>query len=111
MDDEIFSAIKKFTEKHAGIKEDKIVEGSLLEKDLGIYGDDAIEYIVAFGKAFNVDVSRFMAADYFNSEGDFILPAIIGLITGRKKIKKELAIKHLVKAVIAGKLNEEVINS
>lgn len=111
MNNEILDAIKKFTEEQSGIIEDDIREDSILEKDLGIYGDDAVEYILAFGKKFNVDVSRFMAADYFSSEGSF-LPSITSIFTGKERQKpKELAILHLVKAIKAGRLDEEVINS
>jgi hypothetical protein len=49
-----------------------------------------------------------MAAEYFSPEGDVIWPAIIRLFTGRKKAKqKDLTVKHLEKAIIAGRLDEE----
>ena len=109
---EIFNRLKYFTIKQAGVTEEEVTEDALLENDLGISGDDAVEFIVAFSKEFNVDVSKFMAAEYFSPEGDAILPAIIKLFTGKKKVKqKELTIKHLEKAVMAGKLDEEIINS
>ena len=112
MSGEIFNKVKKFTVNQAAVKENDITEYSSLENDLGIYGDDAVEFIIAFGKEFNVDVSKFMAADYFSSEGDFILPAIIRFFTGKKKRKqKDLQLKHLAKAVITGRLDEDVINS
>jgi hypothetical protein len=44
-----------------------------------------------------------MAADYFRPEG-------IDLF-GTNKQTKKLSIAHLEKAIIAGKLDEEVINS
>jgi acyl carrier protein len=112
MTDIIFNKIKKFTTNQAGVIEDKITEYSSLEKDLGIYGDDAVEFIVAFGREFNVDVSKFMAVKYFSPEGDVILPSIIRLFSGKKKLKQsDLTITHLMKAIVAGELNEQVINS
>lgn len=112
MNDTIFNRIKQFTNKQAGIIEEKITENSSLENDLGIYGDDAVEFIIAFGKEFNVDVSKFMAAEYFSAEGDTILPGIIRLFTGKKKPKqKDLTIKHLMKSITAGRLDEEVIKN
>ena len=112
MSDVIFDKIKKFTTKQAGVMEKEVTEDAGLENDLGVSGDDAVEFIMAFAKEFNVDVSKFMAADYFSPEGDSILPAIIRFFTGKKHPKqKELRIKHLEKAVIAGRLDEEVINS
>jgi acyl carrier protein len=112
MNDTIFNRIKQFTNKQAGIIEEKITENSSLENDLGIYGDDAVEFIIAFGKEFNVDVSKFMAAKYFSPEGDIILPGIIRLVTGKKKSKqKDLTVRHLMKAITSGRLDEDVINN
>lgn len=112
MNHEIFNRIKRFTVDHAAVEEDDVTEDASLENDLGVYGDDAAEFIVAFGKEFNVDVSNFMAAEYFSPEGDIILPSIIRALTGKKKKKqKELTIGHLEKAVMAGRLDEEIINS
>jgi len=112
MKNEIFENIKEFTVKQTGVEKEEVTEDASLENDLGVYGDDAVDYIIAFGKKFNVDVSKFMAADYFNAEGiDFIGP-IVRVITGKEKApKKVLTMRHLEKAVMAGRLDEEVINS
>ena len=112
MTDILLEAIKQFTEQQAGKDVTGITENSSLEKDLGIYGDDATEYLLAFGKTFDVDVSNFMAAEYFSAEGHDIFAAIARLFTGRKgPTRKEFTIKHLMKAVDAKKLDEDVINS
>ncbi len=112
MSSEIFEKVKMFTVQQTAVSAKKVTEDAGLENDLGISGDDAVDFIVAFGKEFNVDITKFMAADYFSPEGDPILPAIIRIVTGKKPPKqKELTIKHLEKAVIAGRLDEEVINS
>ena len=111
MNDEISKRVRAFTVKQGAVTEKEVMGNPCLERDLGIYGDDAIEFIVAFGKEFNVDVSTFRAAEYFNPEGDFILPMIIRFFTGkRQKKNKELTLEHLEKAVIAGRLDEDVIN-
>lgn len=110
---EFFNRVKQFTSKQQGLDEKDITEDACLEKDLGIYGDDATEYLIAFGKEFNVDVSQFMAADYFSPEGLDFIDSFIKFFTGKKKNKqpkKELTIWHLEKAVIAGRLDEDVIN-
>jgi hypothetical protein len=111
MDEELLSTIKAFIEKEAGKNVDHMRADYTLD-DLKIFGDDAVEFIIAFGKEFNVDVSRFMAAEYFAPEGDVILPAIIKFFTGKEKPKrKHLTIHHLIKAIHAGRLDEEVINN
>ena len=99
----ILEEIKTFIEDKCGIARDRIKSESRIEKDLRITGDDAMELLVDFGKKFNVDVSKFMAADYFDGEGMNLLLPNFG--------KKELTVHHLVKAVTAGKLDESVINS
>lgn len=112
MSNEIFEKIKEFTVKQTGVKEKDVTEDASLENDLGIYGDDAVDYIIAFGKKFNVDISKFLAADYFSDEGIDVIGPAVRLFTGKKeKDKKELTIGHLEKAVIAGRLDEEIINS
>jgi alcohol dehydrogenase YqhD (iron-dependent ADH family) len=103
MSEDLLNDIKLFTLEQAGIDPNDITESAYLEKDLGIYGDDAVEYIIAFGKAFNVDVSKFMAAYYFSGEGISF--------SKKRQEKKELSITHLIKAIKAGRLDEEVINS
>jgi hypothetical protein len=115
MSSEIFNKLKVFVwEQGLGytypfpllFKKKQITRETAIEKDLGITGDDADEFLIAFGKEFNVDVNQFSIGDYFGDEGDPILPAIIRFLTGRKeREKKILTIGHLEKAVIAGRLD------
>jgi hypothetical protein len=106
MSKEFLDALKAFTQEEAGRDSGLLTETTCLERDLGIYGDDAVDYIVAFGKAFNVDVSKFMAADYFSGEG---FP-FFDIFSGKKKqSKKELTIGDLIKAIKAGRLDEGVL--
>jgi acyl carrier protein len=112
MGNEIFESIKEFSVKQQGINESDVTQNASLQNDLGIYGDDAIDFLVAFSKKFNVDISKFMAADYFNPEGVDVVGTIVRLFTGKKKKeKKELTMRHLEKAVRAGKLDETIMNS
>jgi acyl carrier protein len=112
MNQELFNKVKEFAVNQAAVEEKEATESASIEDDLGISGEDAVEFIIAFGKKFNVDVSKFMAAEYFSPEGDVILPAIIRFFTGKKQPKrKNLTIGHLIKAIVAGRLDEEVINS
>ncbi|WP_164974302.1 DUF1493 family protein [Filimonas effusa] len=102
MGDNIFNELVKFTIKQSCVDDEPIKRTTKLYEDLGIYGDDAVEFIIAFGKAFDVDVSEFKAADYFKGDGIDIL--------GLNKNNKELTVGHLEKAILAGRLDEEVIN-
>lgn len=76
--------IKPVLDEIIELIDDKIGIGSIpvtfettLEKDLGMSGDDALEFIAEVGLRFNVDVSAFQFSKYFYSEGDVILPGII----------------------------------
>ena len=110
INNEIFDKIKKFILDNFAVYENKVNEEASLEKDLGIYGDEACDFLVAFGKEFHVDVSKFMAADYFSPEGDKIFPAVTRFFFGIKKKKlKGFKIKHLIKAVEAGKLDDQIM--
>jgi acyl carrier protein len=112
MNDEVFNTLKAFVIKESAVDDEEIRRDTRLESDLGVTGDDAVDFLIAYGKTFNVDVTKFMAADYFDGEGDRILPAIIRLFTGKKKkANKVLTVGHLEKGIIAGRLDEEVINS
>ncbi len=113
MSENMFTKLVQFTIKQSCVKDEQITRETKLYDDLGIYGDDAVDFLVAYGKTFNVDVSKFMAADYFKGEGIEIIGPIIKRIIGQKKtepVKKTLTVAHLEKGIIAGRLDEEVIN-
>ena len=114
MDDEILKRLQEFVERERWKYKIPLNRNVRLYQDLDIYGDDAVTFILAYGKEFGVDVSNFMAGDYFKGEGVDFLGAVIGLFNKEKKEEpklKELTIGDLEKGVIAGKLDEEVINS
>jgi acyl carrier protein len=111
MNTDLFSELQEFIVNKGGVDYAEVTRDAKLEEDLGIYGDDAIELLVAYGKKFSVNISNFKAADYFSPEGDIILPALFRMITGKKKKKtKYLTIEHLEKGILAGTLDEHVIN-
>ena len=110
MDNNILEKIKSFVEEQRWQYPFALERTTKVEKELKITGDEATEIIIAFGKQFNVDVSNFIAAEYFESEGDKIFPAIVRFFTGQKKVKnKELLLGDLERAVKAGKLDDTVI--
>lgn len=70
-----------------------------LEKDLHITGDDADEFIIAFSKEFNIDISDFDISKYFGSEGGFM-----GLFGWATPGKQPITLGDLYNAVTIGKL-------
>lgn len=111
MSEEILNQLINLIEKKMGKYKHQITRETYLEKDLGISGDDAIEFLLDYGKKFNVNMSGFDFKKYFTPEGDSLLPTIIKTISGKKESKiKELTVGDLERGIIAGRLNEETIN-
>jgi len=112
MDQSIFEELKDFIATDFGVSKNTIMKSSGLEDDLGIYGDDVVDLLLLYSEKFKVDISEFNVKKYISPEGDTILPALIRLITGKKKAKeKNLTVLHLQKGIICGKLNDSVIDS
>lgn len=93
------------------LKKKEINRETKLVSDLKITGDDADDFFVAFAKEFDVDVSGFKIGDYFGDEEDFVSGAIKDLFRNKEKGRKSLTIGQLEKAIIAGRLDEDTINS
>jgi len=111
MDDSTFNRLKQFIVDRIGVNEEEVTPGSRLYEDLGIYGDDATELLVEYAKRFKVDVSKFMAADYFKGEGMDLIGTLVRILTGKRSGHKYkvLTVNDLGKGVNAGRLDEEVI--
>lgn len=110
MNERVFEELKKIIYKHRWEYKFLLTRETRVQDDLGIYGDDSTDFILAYGKAFNVDLTRFMAGDYFDGEG-VRLPLFIKKMFGIKGSKKILTLGHLEKGILASRLDDEVINS
>lgn len=92
---EVFSRIVNFVILHRWYYDFPLTRTTELYKDLLIYGDDAEEFLQAFSKEFNVDISNFNIGEYFLNEGVHFF--------GKKK--KVLTLADLEKAIETGKLS------
>lgn len=111
MSEKILNEVISLIEEKMGRYRKPITRETCLEKDIGMTGDDAVEFLLDYGKKFNVDLSGFDIRKYFTPEGDTILPMFIRMFTGKKELKqKELTVGDLEKGIIAKQLNEQVIN-
>lgn len=104
MKEEILTQLIEFIEEVRWKYNFPLERATRLFEDLKLTGNDAVDFIIAFGKKFDVDVSQFKAADYFEGEG-------MNFLTGNGTNKKTLTLGHMEKAIHVGKLNEDVINS
>lgn len=91
--------IVTFLRKELMIREVTLHGSVRLEADLGVTGDDAVELILAFGIAFQVDVTKFPINDYFGPEGLDVF-----CLYPDSKSRKSLTIDDLERAVVDGKL-------
>ena len=108
-----FQSLQAFISEEVGIDEKDITPETRLYDDLYIYGDDAIELLVKYGKTFNVDMAKFRAADYFEGEGGAkFVDGIYRFFTGKVQPNglKVLTVHDLEKGIHAGRLDEGVIN-
>ena len=109
MNNEIFNKLKAFVIKQSSVDDEEITRDTRIEDELGVTGDDAVDFIIAYGEEFNVDVTRFMAADYFGPERSLPLPGLFETISGHKSKRKMLTVGDLEKGILAGYLDEKVI--
>ena len=97
-----FQALTLFVRDQIREYKKRITRETSIENDLGITGEEAAELLSCFSEKFKVDISKFDFKKYFNDEPNVfvesrsVLPFTIG---------------HLEKAMLAKRLDEEVINS
>lgn len=89
-----------FIAEETRTKPSKIHKDSLLEKDLGLYGDEAGDFLTAYSKRYNVDISQFPFSTYFNPEG---MPLMRGFFNQAKT--KELSVNDLYEGIQKGSLS------
>lgn len=110
--DNILDDLFLFVKQESFVDDEPLTLNTGLEEDLGLYGDDAIEFMLKYSDRYNVDIKRFMAADYFSSESRSTLSTILSsFFSKRSSSKKSLTIRHLYEGIKSGKLDEDVINS
>ncbi len=102
----LFAALVLFIKDCTGVHDIAISRESLIEDDLGVTGDDAADLILAFSKKYKVDISNFNFTEYFYDD-----PSIMDVISFNSKSIKPFTVAHLEKAIIAGRLDETVINN
>lgn len=112
----VFQRIVHLIETLHGGGDPPITRATRIEADRGCTGDDAYELMEAYAATFHVDLADFQYRDYFHGEGMDPFMGIEGLFKwiagGFRPLpndKKELTVGHLVKGVLAGRLDEAVI--
>lgn len=106
MSENLFVKIKEFVEKQRWEYEFELERNTELVRHLKIDGDDAADFMEAFSKMFHVDVSKFDFDDYFEAEGDRVLPSFTRMLFGVKAPEKKIiTLGDLENAALIGHLN------
>ncbi len=109
----LFEKLKEFIKRQTFVNDVEITSNTIIETEFGVTGDDAVDFIYAFRKEFNIDVSNFDISKHFKGEGDGTLLTIFNFLRG-KNIEESytpLTVGHLLKAISSGKLDETVFSS
>jgi hypothetical protein len=106
MEPAVSTALVDFIRKESAVGHSETITAQMrLQQDLGVYGDDAIDLLLAYAETFHVDVSYFMAAAYFDGEGVDVLAWFRPV----KPRRKELTVGHLQRGTDAQRLDEAII--
>lgn len=90
--------VLSFVANFIGAKPDSLSVAMTLQDDLGMDGDDALEFMTSFSNNFQVDISNFIFSNYFGEERPFLLRGIIKLLFPDERRFKPLSILDLVNA-------------
>ena len=105
-----FNDLKLFILDNTVVSENELTLNTSVQYDLILYGDDAIEFLMKYSERYHVDLSNFMAADYFYGESEVFFSRLVEWLL-KKRRKKILTVRHLLKGIRVGKLDEKVITS
>lgn len=96
--------VQSFVSSFWGVKVDRLKKETRLEGDLGITGDDAIEFFDAFHEEFKVDLKDLDLRKYFGGEGFGLIN--LSWLLGQKQVKRlpyEITLGDLEKVLEIGK--------
>ena len=65
----MFDRVRSFIAQYCAIAPESIKPDSTLFADLGIAGDDGVEFILEFSRRFGVDICGMNVGEYFGDEG------------------------------------------
>ena len=103
---DISTGVISFVARQTGVKVNRVNLDTAINFDLGIDGDDGSEFVEAFSKTFQVDMTGFRFDEYFGPEGLGCVPALIlSWLWSRKaegNTPARLVVSELVKAATQG---------
>jgi hypothetical protein len=104
----LFKMLADYAVEYSGADE-PVTYGTRLHHDMGLVGLDASYFLDWYAKKFHVVLKDFMFDDYFRDEPE-PFSRLIDLIIRNTQPKKTLTLGHLMKGIMAGRLDETIIN-
>lgn len=102
MDTELEQRVIEFVLQHRAMRTTSLRLAATLRTDLGIDGADGVDFLNAFARTFNVDISDLRITDYFGPEmGPSLLADLVGLWQPHTELK-EISLGDLVSAAKVG---------
>lgn len=101
--DNIKNALYVLIHHYIGGNKENYTAKTRINFDLGMDGDDAIDFLIAYAEKFQVDLSNFEINAYFNQEGCSPFKSIYTFLF-KREVQKPLTIGQLLSAIEAGKL-------
>ena len=71
MNENTYDKIKIFVSQKCAVSIQELSPQTQLTKDMGLDGDDAVDFMEAFSKEFDVDLSEFEFSKHFGPEAGF----------------------------------------
>lgn len=107
--EEVRNTVFEFLADQVGVSISKLSAETTLFGDLGIDGDDGVEFLEAFARRFEIDCSNLQVADYFGPEGLTLWApfywAVLVFRSGSPEKRarlKEISVGLLVQVVLEG---------
>lgn len=98
-----FEEIQSFISEFCVIEKEELTPEAKLYHDLGVTGDDAVEFMEAFIDKYDIDDTDFYFDKYFRGEG-LSLVDLYYFLFERKKLKRlPITIQHLFEVAKAKK--------
>lgn len=82
MNSELITEVTEMVSKFTGVSPRELTLETTLFHDLGIDGDDAVDFFTEFEAGFHVDLSDFKISKYFGSETSGLLSSMIIWLQG-----------------------------
>jgi hypothetical protein len=90
--------------KYTSWEKSRIKPETDIQYDLGLYGDEAVEFLNEYSQKFNVDISKFDFCKYFHKEGGIFMPRLIKFLSRSNSDLKSISVGDLFRGIEVGEL-------